>query len=472
MSLNGLYPSTFVSSSVFYDTGGGVYNVKAAKYGAKGDGVTDDTTAIQACINDSALVPGSTVYFPGGTYLVSATIQLNASSAYVGADGGQQMFTIIKQKNGSNLAAVVASKEWVNNFTSSSGTTGSPLRIEHLQIDANSANNTGTAGVGALTLTNFGVYVNDVQVTNAAQTAIMLTDTGADGTTTISNTANENRILNCKVKIAGEYGIWVKQTNAAGKLTDGYLQGNIIDTPAKEGIRHDRCAGWWINDNHVYHCSTSGYFLTNCFDAFIYCNEVDNFGVDQTLSAAAGTIYGMKIQIQSGRSCVIFGNTVATNTEPTGTTIHCFEFNNLGTAGNTTQEVIFGNTVLGLGAVGSIGFQFNNPGGGTHSPIAYGNSIIGTATDSQFNSTTAVNSRSYGGDRWDQSAVFADAVNITFGTTTGTKLGTGTSQKLAFYNSTPVIKPTVSGAKGSNAALGSLMTALAALGLVVDSTTA
>lgn len=46
--------------------------------------------------------------------------------------------------------------------------------------------------------------------------------------------------------------------------------------------------------------------------------------------------------------------------------------------------------------------------------------------------------------------------------------GTG----LAFYNTAPIAKPTVSGAKGANAALGSLMTALSNLGLVTDSTSA
>jgi hypothetical protein len=41
-----------------------------------------------------------------------------------------------------------------------------------------------------------------------------------------------------------------------------------------------------------------------------------------------------------------------------------------------------------------------------------------------------------------------------------------------FNNTAPIAKPTVSGAKGSNAALASLMTALAAYGLVTDTTTA
>ena len=46
------------------------------------------------------------------------------------------------------------------------------------------------------------------------------------------------------------------------------------------------------------------------------------------------------------------------------------------------------------------------------------------------------------------------------------------SSTVGFNNTAPIAKPTVSGAKGSNAALASLMTALAAYGLVTDSTTA
>jgi len=43
--------------------------------------------------------------------------------------------------------------------------------------------------------------------------------------------------------------------------------------------------------------------------------------------------------------------------------------------------------------------------------------------------------------------------------------------QLGFYGATPTSKPTVSGAKGGNAALGSLLTALANLGLIADSST-
>ncbi|MCY7323368.1 MAG: hypothetical protein LH660_16570, partial [Phormidesmis sp. CAN_BIN36] len=46
-----------------------------------------------------------------------------------------------------------------------------------------------------------------------------------------------------------------------------------------------------------------------------------------------------------------------------------------------------------------------------------------------------------------------------------------TGANLGFFNATPAAKPTVTGSKGGNAALASLITALATLGLVTDTTT-
>ena len=38
-------------------------------------------------------------------------------------------------------------------------------------------------------------------------------------------------------------------------------------------------------------------------------------------------------------------------------------------------------------------------------------------------------------------AQLADAVNISLGTTTGTKIGTATTQNLGFWNATPIVQP-------------------------------
>lgn len=50
------------------------YNVK--DYGVKGDGVTDDTAAIQALINLVITAGGGVLFFPRGVYLISATLNM------------------------------------------------------------------------------------------------------------------------------------------------------------------------------------------------------------------------------------------------------------------------------------------------------------------------------------------------------------------------------------------------------------
>ena len=65
----------------------------------------------------------------------------------------------------------------------------------------------------------------------------------------------------------------------------------------------------------------------------------------------------------------------------------------------------------------------------------------------------------------------AEGVNLAVGTSTGTQIGTSSSQKLGLFGATPIVRPTVSGSRGGNAALASLLMALANLGLIVDSTT-
>lgn len=86
------------------------------------------------------------------------------------------------------------------------------------------------------------------------------------------------------------------------------------------------------------------------------------------------------------------------------------------------------------------------------------------------------------------SVTYADGANEIFGTVTGTKIATATTQKLSFYGVTPVVQPAVSidatgfvagvgtasksdsvwaGAAGASAyTVGGIVTALKALGLI------
>lgn len=66
-----------------------VINVK--DFGAVGDGVTDDTTAITAA--HTAMVSGGALYFPSGTYKVSSAITLSKTGAYIGDGFGATIFS-------------------------------------------------------------------------------------------------------------------------------------------------------------------------------------------------------------------------------------------------------------------------------------------------------------------------------------------------------------------------------------------
>lgn len=77
-----------------------VFNV--LDYGAAGDGVADDTAEIQAAIDAAEAAGGGTVYFPEGTYAISAPVTVDSnyvrlmgegySSRIVGSNTGSQIY--------------------------------------------------------------------------------------------------------------------------------------------------------------------------------------------------------------------------------------------------------------------------------------------------------------------------------------------------------------------------------------------
>lgn len=72
-------PNTWSAAQTFnigelLDKGEIVFDVKA--YGAKGDGTTDDTSAIQSAIDAAHTAGGGTVWFPAATYKITAALKL------------------------------------------------------------------------------------------------------------------------------------------------------------------------------------------------------------------------------------------------------------------------------------------------------------------------------------------------------------------------------------------------------------
>ncbi len=74
-----LFPGLAAAENIVYPADANVANVQT--YGAKGDGVTDDTAAIQAALNANAGTR-QLIYFPNGTYLISSTLALPLFNPY------------------------------------------------------------------------------------------------------------------------------------------------------------------------------------------------------------------------------------------------------------------------------------------------------------------------------------------------------------------------------------------------------
>ena len=79
-------------------------NVKT--YGAKGDGITDDTVAIQNAIDYVASNSGGTVYLPTGVYRIEGILELDSNIRFVG-DG---ISTVIDGVNGTTNNATIYPK--------------------------------------------------------------------------------------------------------------------------------------------------------------------------------------------------------------------------------------------------------------------------------------------------------------------------------------------------------------------------
>jgi hypothetical protein len=67
------------------DSGGGVFNVRANPFGAKGNGTADDAGAINAAINAAVAAGKGTVYVPTGTYLLGTSVVIPKSIRFIGA---------------------------------------------------------------------------------------------------------------------------------------------------------------------------------------------------------------------------------------------------------------------------------------------------------------------------------------------------------------------------------------------------
>lgn len=178
--------------------------VSVKDFGAIGDGVTDDTVAIQAAIDSGA----KAVYVPGASYVASSLLMPNVFGFVLFGDGPS---SILIQKAGASgalirwsTAAMVYNEHTVRNI-GINGNVGSQHCID-------------ISGAGGVTLD--GIYITDVPV---GKSGIYVNGTAATYT-------HDPRLMNIQIysNTAGHSGIRCGPLTADTAITDFIMNGNFV----------------------------------------------------------------------------------------------------------------------------------------------------------------------------------------------------------------------------------------------------
>lgn len=329
-------------------------NVK--DFGAVGDGVADDTSAINLALASGAL----DVLVPEGTYLISGTLVVPEFCTFRGVGyGGSQ--SVIKQKDGANMnAPMIANKAWDDNASLSGG----PVTLKDIFIDGNSDNNTGSADGCALM--TYQSVVEGVQVFKATGNGIRITGRNKAGSA-IGGGAAENRVQNCRVTRVKKDGIKVDPDVSA--LTDTYILNNTIGFCDENGI--SARAGSKIIGNHLYDTGFDGIAESAGFNSVMYSNKIEDWGQSATTGDYhAYVVYSQTVEKPSKISS---NNAILTNAV-SGTTYWVFGATfPTGSTTSTGRVVIDGNSALLLGAENTV----RASGSGSGTVVLINNSIEG-----------------------------------------------------------------------------------------------
>jgi len=224
----------------------GVVNVKG--FGAKGDGVTDDTEAIQNAINNSN---GKVVFFPAGTYIISNTLTIPSAISLLGANKHE---TIIKNVNTSGADAIKMGE---------SGSRSDHCRIENLTIQGNESSGNGLIFEGSFALIINNRFIENGgagMVANSAWTNNIVFNEfyGNYGSGLILNAHSNNIVvLGNEIHHNAQYGIEIYGCSNSRIIGNGIEQngycGIVMEGTAEQAMRSMIIRG--------------NYFELNCKDA-------------------------------------------------------------------------------------------------------------------------------------------------------------------------------------------------------------
>lgn len=178
------------------DKGTLVYNVK--DYGAVGDGVADDTAAINACF--TAIPNGASVFFPAGTYLVSPvsatwTLRLAKQNVELFGTGDRSIIKIADAAG--DFVALLANVDGAGTSQSVEG-----LYIHDLVLHGNSLGNPVT-DTGTLMGTKFRFGIRATSGGRIRFERVVFTDHDCVNVVNVSGNSQDIQVRDCRLEDIG-----------------------------------------------------------------------------------------------------------------------------------------------------------------------------------------------------------------------------------------------------------------------------
>lgn len=235
-------------------------------FGAKGDGVTDDTAAIQAAIDAANTARGGVVFFPHGIYKITSSIVINTAkiiligSGYtVNSDTASRAATVIlKSGNFDGIVLAVAG-----------------AGVSNLQVDGDIGN-----GGDGIVIKQGRIFIDNVAVTNQGNDGIRVgDDAGAS--------CNLWRMHNIICISNRRHGVYVH---------DG-LNPTLPDTNAGLLVGLDSRSN-----------GGDGLCIEGSIDNLILgatCQQNTGIGVHLKANAKGHQFYGMYTELNTGGECVL-----------------------------------------------------------------------------------------------------------------------------------------------------------------------
>ena len=318
-----------------------------------------DTTKLDTVIRQSHSGDRIQIH---GVCSIDKTITLFGDRSY---EGDSRTGTILRQANGTNLTAMLASDSWTENVNY----TGDPIRIAHLTLDGASSSNSGT---NVLVIRSWQTVLEDLLVENAPEDGIQITNLSKDGVALQTSQVN-GHISNLFVTNSGGNGIHVEDTG--NSVTDWSLLDSWIASSGKSAIYLGNAAGWTVRGNHIYGVQNHAIFAASCFSTSIEQNYIEDFG-----DKGGGIYYGIACTMNGGAASVIANNRIFMfNPERAKT-----EFIYIGVPDvnyGISQLNVTGNSILGSGSAADTGMNFQLNGGVGLNLLSSGNNVQSVHTE-------------------------------------------------------------------------------------------